>query len=279
MGSYDWASKAKQTGITSEHTLSVSGGTDKVKAYGSFGYLNQKGVEKGQSFKRFTMNTSVEIKPLRYFLMGITMNASYGDQNYGYNFAASVTGSGSYYSAMRGMIPWTVPYDENGDVVTTPFAYNNTLENPIDELKYTTNKRRNFRINGSAYAQLDFGKIWQPLDGLTYRIQFGPELQYYRLGIAYAKESINGKGNNVAQYNPYQNVAWVLDNLIYYNKTIAKDHHIGVTLLQSASKTHYESGFIKANVATSDELWYNTSSLADPLSYSTGLTEDHWHLT
>ena len=274
VGSYDWASKAKQTGITSEHTLSVSGGTDKVKAYGSFGYLNQKGVEKGQSFKRFTMNTSVEIKPLRYFLMGITMNASYGDQNYGYNFAASVTGSGSYYSAMRGMIPWTVPYDENGDVVTTPFAYNNTLENPIDELKYTTNKRRNFRINGSAYAQLDFGKIWQPLDGLTYRIQFGPELQYYRLGIAYAKESINGKGNNVAQYNPYQNVAWVLDNLIYYNKTIAKDHHIGVTLLQSASKTHYESGFIKANVATSDELWYNTSSLADPLSYSTGLTED-----
>lgn len=47
-----------------------------------------------------------------------------------------------------------------------------------------------------------------------------------------------------------------------------------MTLLQSASKTHYESGFIKANVATSDELWYNTSSLADPLSYSTGLTED-----
>ena len=274
VGSYDWASKAKQTGITTENTLNVSGGTDKMKAYASFGYLNQKGVEKGQSYSRFSFNTSVEIHPIPYFTMGMTMNASYGDQNYGYNFAKSVTGSGGYYSAMNSMIPWTVPYDSNGNLVTTPFAYNGTLENPIDELKYTTNKRRNFRINGSAFAQLDFGKIWAPLEGLSYRIQFGPELQYYRLGIAYAAKGINGSGNNVAQYNPSQNVAWTLDNLVYYNKTIAKDHHIGFTFLQSAEKSHYEYGNIKANVATAGELWYNTFSNADPLDYSTGLREE-----
>lgn len=274
IGSYDWADKAKQTGITSEHTLSVSGGTDKIKAYASFGYMNQKGVEKGQSFNRFTFNTSVEVKPLKYFTMGMTINASYGNQNYGYNFAKSVTGAGSYYSAMRTMIPWTVPYDEEGNTVRTPFPYNNTLENPIDELKYTTNKRRTFRVNGSAYAQLDFGKVWEPLDGLSYRIQFGPELKYHRLGIAYAADGINGSGNNVAQYSPNQSVAWTLDNLIYYNRTIAKDHHIGLTLLQSAEKSHYEYGNIKANVDTSRELWYNAHSLGDPLDYSTGLTED-----
>ncbi len=274
VGSYDWASQAKQTGVMSEHTLSVSGGTDKIKAYASFGYLNQKGVEKGQGFSRFTFNTNVEIKPLRYFTMGMTMNASYGDQNYGYNFAKSVTGAGSYYSAMRTMIPWTVPYDEDGNTVRTPFPYNNTLENPIDELQYTTNKRRTFRINGSAYGQVDFGQIWQPLDGLSYRIQFGPELRYYRLGIAYAADGINGSGNNVAQYNPTQSVAWTLDNLVYYNCTIAKDHHVGLTLLQSAEKSHYEYGNIKADVATPEELWYNTSSLGDPLIYATGLTED-----
>lgn len=274
VGSYDWTSAAKQTGITAEHTLSVSGGTDKIKAYASFGYLNQKGVEVGQKFSRFTMNTSVEIKPIKSFTMGITMNSSYGDQDYGYNYAKSVTGAGSYYSALRTMIPWTVPYDSDGNLVTTPFAYNATLENPIDEINYTTNKRKNFRINGSTYAQLDFGKIWEPLEGLSYRIQFGPELQYYRLGIAYAAEGINGSGNNVAQYTPYQRVAWTLDNLIYYNKTIAKDHQLGFTLLQSASKSHYETATLKANVATSEELWYNMSSNADPLQYSTGLTED-----
>lgn len=273
VGSYDWAGKGKQTGITTEHTLSVSGGTDKFRGYGSFGYLGQTGTQPGQSYKRFTFNTSIEANPLPYFTMGMTMNASYGDQNYGYNYAKSVTGAGDYYSALLGMLPWTVPYDADGNNIYNPWSYNVNIINPIDELKYTTNKRRNFRINGSVYSQVDFGKIWQPLEGLSYRIQFGPELQYYRLGQAFAADGVNGDGNNIALYNPYQRVAWTLDNLVYYNKTIAEDHKIGVTLLQSASDYHYETGTIKANVASAEELWYNTSSNGDPLQYSTGLTE------
>ena len=198
VGSYDWASHGKQTGITHEHTLSASGGTDKFKGYGSFGYLDQKGVQPGQSYQRFTLNTSFEARPVAPLTLGFTMNASYGTQNYGYNFSKSVTGPGDYYNALNSMIPWTVPYDSDGNYIRNPWAYNVNVINPIDELKYNTNKRTNFRINGSAYAQFDFGKVWKPLEGLQYRIQFGPELQYYRLGIANAADGINGDGNNVA---------------------------------------------------------------------------------
>lgn len=273
VGSYDWASHGKQTGITHEHTLSASGGTDKFKGYGSFGYLDQKGVQPGQSYQRFTLNTSFEARPVAPLTLGFTMNASYGTQNYGYNFSKSVTGPGDYYNALNSMIPWTVPYDSDGNYIRNPWAYNVNVINPIDELKYNTNKRTNFRINGSAYAQFDFGKVWKPLEGLQYRIQFGPELQYYRLGIANAADGINGDGRNIAQYNPSNKVSWTLDNLVYYNKTIAKNHRIGVTLLQSASKYHSENGNIKAYVASAEELWWNTSSLGNPQAYSTGLTE------
>ena len=272
VGSYDWESEGKRTGITHEHTLSASGGTDKFKGYGSFGYLEQKGVQPGQSYQRFTLNTSFEGKVLSYFTMGVTMNASYGTQEYGYNFTKSVTGSGDYYSALRGMIPWSVPYDADGNYIEYPTGDVN-IQNPIDELKYTKNQRKNFRISGSAYGQLNFGKIWEKLDGLTYRIQFGPELQYYRLGTANAAEGINGAGNNIAVYNPSQKVAWTLDNIINYNKTFADIHTIGITLLQSASDYHTESGNIRAYVATAEELWYNTKSNNNALDYSTGLTE------
>ena len=272
VGSYDWVSNGKQTGITQEHTISASGGTDKFKGYGSFGYLKQKGVQPGQNYQRFTVNTSFEGKPLPYFTLGTTVNASYGDQDYGYNFSKSVTGAGDYYSALRAMLPWTVPYDENGDYIRLPNGDVNII-NPINELQYNTNNRKNFRISGSVYAQLDFGKIWKPLEGLSYKIAFGPELQYYRLGVANAADGINGDGNNKAQYNPYQRVAWTLDNLIYYNKTINKIHNIGITLLQSASKSHYETGSMTANVASAQELWYNLSSNSDITAYSTGLTE------
>ena len=272
VGSYDWESEGKRTGIAHEHTLSASGGTDKFKGYASFGYLDEKGVMPGQSYQRFTFNTSFEGKMLPYFTMGMTMNASYGTQEYGYSFTKSTTGAGDYYNALRGMLPWSVPYDADGNYIEYPTGDVN-IQNPIDELKYTKNQRKNFRINGSVYGQLDFGKIWQPLDGLTYRIQFGPELQYYRAGTANAAEGINGAGRNQVVYNPYQRVAWTLDNIINYNKTIADIHTIGITLLQSASDYHFESGNIRANVATAEELWYNTKSNNDPTDYSTGLTE------
>lgn len=37
VGSYDWASHGKQTGITHEYTLSASGGSDRFKGYKSEG--------------------------------------------------------------------------------------------------------------------------------------------------------------------------------------------------------------------------------------------------
>lgn len=271
VGSYDWESAGKRTGIAHEHTLSASGGTDKFSGYGSFGYLNERGVMPGQSYQRFTFNTSFEGKVLPYFTMGVTMNASYGTQEYGYSFTKSTTGAGDYYNALRGMLPWSVPYDADGNFIEYPTGDVN-IQNPIDELNYTKNQRKNFRINGSAYGQINFGQIWNQLEGLSYRIQFGPELQYYRAGTANAAEGINGAGRNQIVYNPYQRVAWTLDNIVNYNRTFADIHNVGITLLQSASDFHYESGNIRANVATAQELWYNAHSNNDPTDYSTGLT-------
>ncbi len=273
VGSYDWASQGKQTGITHEHTLSASGGTEKMQGYGSFGYLKQKGTQPGQSYDRYTMKVSVDMKPTKWFSMGATINGSYAEQDYGYSFTKSVTGAGDYYSALQSMLPWTVPYDENGDYIRLPNGDVNII-NPINELEYNTNRRKTFRASGAVYGQLDFGQMWKPLEGLSYRLQFGPEFQYYTLGIANAAEGINGDGNNGVRYSPYHKVAWTLDNLIYYNRTFAKIHSVGITLMQSASKYHYEYADMRAtNVASADELWYNISSGGSLSSFGTSLTE------
>lgn len=272
VGSYDWASNGKQTGITHEHTLSASGGSDKFQGYVSFGYLNQKGTQPGQAYERYTMKTSFDVEPLEYFKMGASINGSYSDQDYGYNFSKSVTGAGDLYGALRSMLPWTVPYDENGEFIRNPNGDVNII-NPIREVDYNTNQRRTFRANASMYAQVDFGKIWKPLEGLSYRFQFGPEFQFYTLGLANAADGINGDGNNKAEYKNEQKRSWTLDNLIYYNKTF-KDHSLGITLMQSASAYHYEMGDMKSNnVASSKELWYNLYSGGSLSGFGTGLSE------
>src|SRR6185503_11439735 len=62
----DWRGMVKQQSITSDNTLSVSGGTDKIKAYGSFGYLNNKGTIKGQSFERYTTRANIDIAATKW---------------------------------------------------------------------------------------------------------------------------------------------------------------------------------------------------------------------
>ena len=91
--------------------------------------------------------------PVNWFKMGSSINASYSTQDYGYSFSKSVTGSGDFYSALRSMIPWTVPYDENGEYVRYPSGDVNII-NPIRELDYNTNQRRTFRASASCIRKL-----------------------------------------------------------------------------------------------------------------------------
>lgn len=273
VGGYDWVKDGKQTGVTHEHTVNVAGGTERFNGYASFGYLKQKGTQPGQAYERFTLRTSFEATPLEWFMFGAGVNASYGNQDYGYNFSKSTTGAGDYYGALQGMLPWTVPYDENGEYLRLPNGDVNII-NPIRELDYNTNNRKTFRVQANIYSEVNFGKIWAPLDGLRYRIQFGPEFRYYTVGIANAAEGINGDGNNRAQYNNDIRRAYTLDNLIYYHKTIADNHTIGLTLMQSASEYHAESGNMSAtNVASAEQLWYNLYSAGSLSGFGTGLTE------
>lgn len=267
VGSYDWADEGKQTGVSHEHTVSFSGGTEKFQGYGSFGYLNSEGVIPGQEYERYTMKTSFDAQALPYLKLGVSMLAAYGMQDYGYSFTKSTTGAGDYYGALQAMLPWTVPYDENGDYIRNPNGDVNII-NPIEELKYNTNRRNTFNINGNFYAEVNFGKIWSPLEGLTFRSQFSPEFKFYEVGTFNAKDGINGDGNNKASWNKQQLRHWVFDNIINYNKTFLDDHSIGLTLVQSAWKNHRDfQDNSSSNVAMTTELWYN---LGSSTSYTLG---------
>jgi TonB-linked SusC/RagA family outer membrane protein len=271
-GNFDWGSYGKQTGVSMNHSISASGGTEKFRGYGSFGYTRQQGTIKGQDFKRYTGKISIESN-LNWFKMGSSINGSWGDQDYGYSFTKSTTGAGDYYSALKAMLPWTVPYDEDGEYIEYPAAGDVNIINPINELNYCVNQRQTLRASGSFYGEIDFGGIYKPLAGLRFRSQFGPEFRYYRNGTFNDADGINGDGNNVAVYKDYRSYAWTLDNLVYYNRTFAEDHDLGITLMQSASASHSENYAMTAYVATSDELWYNMSSNGDIQSYGSGLTE------
>lgn len=274
VGEFDWGSVGRKDALSTEHTLSVSGGNEISQGYGSFGYLKQDATQPGQLYERFTSKISFEGSPTKWFTMGANLNLAYGDQDYGYHFSKSTTGAGDYYHALRGMLPWTVPYDEDGNYIRNPAAGDINIINPINELEHNTNQRQSLVGTGSFFSQIDFGNIFSPLKGLRYKMQFGPEYRHYRLGIANAAEGINGDGNNAVTYSPDRTIAWTLDNLIFYDREIGEEHRIGLTFLQSASSYNFESATLRAtDVYSPQELWYNISSGGFTGSYGTGLRE------
>src|SRR5690606_32142331 len=175
--SRDWTDYVTQQGVSNQYSLNVNGGSDKVKAYGSFGYLDNKGTVMGQRFRRFTGKVSVDITPVDWFAFGGSINGSHGIIDYGQSDAGrnSITNGGGLYESAKTIPAFTVPYDEEGNRIIYPGG-DDIVKTVIDELKYSDEERLSSRLFGSFYAQVDFSNLSPALEGLKYRVNFGPEL-------------------------------------------------------------------------------------------------------
>lgn len=267
----DWTDLVLQTGLTHEHTLSASGGTDKMRMHTSFGYLNQDGTQKGQDFERYNAKISADITPTKWFTLGASITGTWSIQNYGYA-TSNATGPGNLYFAAQAMLPYAVPFDSNGDRINMPGGDINIL-NPIGDDQYVINERTTLRTLGSFYAEIKF------MEGLRYRINFGPDFYNFRNGRFMDERSSNrGAGEpgstNYAQLNKNQRLSWTLDNLIYYDKTFNKEHNLGVTLLQSSSKYREETSSMTAsNLPWNSQLWNQLGSVSALDGFGSGLVE------
>ena len=281
---HDWVGDALQTGFINEHTVSASGGTDKMNGFGSFSYLNNKGTQHGQEYNRFTARMSLNITPVKWMTISMSMNASREKQNYGMSssYAPSSTNSkAGIYELYKAQYRWAMPYDEEGNRIKYPGG-DNTAYNPINEWEHNQSERETFRMLGSFSAQLHFGEMWAPLKGLEYKIAFGPDYRNYRQGDYIDTESAykfqNGSSNQ-ARWNSRRDFSWTLDNMITYNRLFAEKHNVGLTLLQTASEWNYETASMALSGLEQDMYKWNAMGSLDVTnkdngaSMSTGLTK------
>ncbi|PXY46605.1 SusC/RagA family TonB-linked outer membrane protein [Flavobacterium hydrophilum] len=271
----DWTKFVTRTGITQQHTIAVSGGTEKMKGYGSFGYTGSTGTLKGQSFKRYSGIANVDITPTNWFSMGANLNTSYSLNEYGQSNIGrtSVNGTTGIYNSARQNLPYAVPYDSNGNRIDFPGG-DNTIRTVVDEDKYSQDQRITLRAFGSFYGQIDLGKLIPVLDGLKYRLNFGPDITSYRDGAYLDGKSSATGGKSSASLIKAQTISYTLDNLLLYNKSFGK-HDLGLTFLQSKTVYNYEDSQMAANDIKNPENKWNALTPANVTlsNYSSSLIE------
>lgn len=274
----DWRGMVTQTGVTKNLNLSVSGGSDKVKSYASFGYLNNKGTQKGQSFVRYSANSNVDINAARWFSMGSNLNVSYSKQEFGQSTtgATTVGSSSTLYESARALFPYAVPYDSAGNRIFYPGG-DVAWKNVVNEWNLTQDQRTTLRAFGSIYGQVDFGAILPVLKGLKYRTNFGPDFSLYRDGTYIDPNSVISSGASSASLRKTQTFSYTLDHIINYNKSIGR-HDFGLTLLGTQTKYSLETNLISAKgIAFGSQRWNALSKNFIPagslLDYGSDLTE------
>lgn len=259
----NWTDMVTQTGITTEHVLSASGGSEKVNTYASLGYLDNTGTQKGQWYKRYTAKLTSNITPVPWFKMNANMNVSWSEQDYGMSTLNARSGSApdAIYGAAKQNFNFAVPYDENGNIVINPGGESG-IYTIIDEWNRSTQQSQTFRALGNFSATLDFGKMWKPFEGLSYKLNFGPDFRHWREGVyidgtSSLKVNANGSaGTNNASLKNRRDFSWTVDNMIMYDRTFATKHKVGVTLLQTASSHDIEESSMAAqNIPKPSFLW------------------------
>ncbi|MET3127822.1 TonB-linked SusC/RagA family outer membrane protein [Arcicella rosea] len=264
----DWVGMITQTSLTAQHTLSVSGGSEKMKAYGSFGYLDNQGTVKGQGYKRYSGKLSIDIKPTDWFTMGGTLNTAYSVQEFGQSTVGrnnNVNTAGLYESS-RAIFSYAVPFDATGKRVELPGG-DDAVKTIVNEENYSQDQRINLRAFGSFYSEFNFGGFTKALEGLKFRVNFGPDISVNRDGVYLDANSVVRTGSSYAALIKDQTMSYTLDNMLTYNKTLNNKHQIGITALQTQTRYDYEQSSMGAdNVPFSSQKWNALSTSNLPLT-------------
>ncbi len=270
---YDWLDAATRQGISQNHQVSLTSGTDVSRLSISLSYYNQQGVQKDQDYKRYNASINGDISPNKWLTLGTSILTSMSLQNYGILPPnTSNTGSKDLYSRATDQFPFAFPTDSSGAWIRNAGG-NINLWNPLIDITQVKNERRTSAVMTSLFSEIKFTP-W-----LKYRINFGVQYRHFRNGAWTGPDATNHLTNrpNTAGYSSEENFSWVVENLLFFNKTFAEKHAVGVTLLQSSQKSRRE------NIATSVSstvvpisLFYDLSSNLNgrPDGYSTGFTEN-----
>lgn len=248
--SYDWQNNVGlRNGATENHSISVTGGTDKIRSSFNLGYFKQTGIEWGRDYTRYTVGTSVDFKPAKFINFGASMN---------YIHAITNSSTSSYANA-SGMIPLTEPYDTTGAWVMFPNK-DQQIVNAINDRNSVFDETKANRVFGNIYGELTLYK------GLKFKSMFGLDTRTSVRGTFNgAKSSIRLGGAASASQTNNRASSWVYDNILTYSTKIKSDHSINVTLLQELQSLNRSSSLTMSaqNLIFEEQKWYSLNRNTD----------------
>jgi len=271
----DWVDLITQDAVQQNHTVAVSGGSEKTSYNFSAAYLEEGGLTNHTDYERLSLNAGVESQISDNVKVGFTSYITQSDRNWGSTEALR--------SALRSRPTGTVFFD---DIVEPnkrdtnfgpvgPYAFfmgidDSQVINPLIEIDPQNFQRRQKAnsILANVFAEIKLA------DGLKFKTSYSAYETTAREGDYRGTFTKSQKGSNNPKVNTWNDKTsnYTLDNTLNYNKTFGK-HRIDATALFSIFEQYDEYMQIQVEDLAYRSLWHNTGSGATIKAYNTDLIE------
>lgn len=204
----DWQDEIFRTAALTEHSVGLSGGTDKVLYQASTTYTNQDGIMEAYNYKRIIVRLGLEEKIGNWLRLGQAIN-------YQYNMSSGNTASFTEALRMPTYSPVYDPANLGGFAKVTSADDLNDTFNPLTSVRLSERKSRNSLTFGQFFGEASI------LPGLKFRTQLSIDLSN---SSSYNYRQANANGNLVnpnsieESYGYYINP--LIENYFTYAKTI-----------------------------------------------------------
>ncbi len=234
--------------------FSVSGGKKEAKYYISGSYTGDEGIMINSKYDKFNMRAKLDAMLSSKVDVGLNIAPSYSKREApSTNFidfyrtyswlpvrhtaaTSAITGQpiGSYAHGRHfNNKDYTIIDEEGNETVVTANPWGTANNNPRSIMDNETRFTDDYRINTSAYININLAK------GLTFKSTNGFYIRYQRADLYHNKGAKGDKDENYARYSNMLIVDLLSENILNYNKTIGK-HDFNVMLGYTANKVKRE---------------------------------------
>ena len=230
--STDWWDIIMRNGRTTKYSLSMSGDAGKAKVYTSISYLDKKGLQIHNDFRRYNARINVTYNIKKNLKLTTKADGSWGQQHF---YSETGFGSEILQYAIAGITPYdeesghyggAMAYGEDVSIINPLALYNNSIsENNKKQMNLSANlnwkpaKGLTLQANGALlYNNTFLKKAAQPVQ--AYNFQSSTEIDYWYI------PANEGVYNNTSESYKTQ---W--DIRATYDKTIKKGHQLKATAI------------------------------------------------
>jgi len=258
----DWQDAIERSGVTQNHQLSASGGTESVKYFISGNFTDQNGFVKFTGYRVYSARANVEVSPAKNLKFGVNIAPTYSITT-----DPGVEGKDAIFHQTLSMSPVQETASglfpnigQNGQ-----YLWSNTTNSPLGKLTYWKGETKRYRTLGTVYGEYEI------IPGLNFRTSVNFDntdnnassyVPYTATGTLTSRTFDPVSNSNLTKgtsgsYNSFRRQTFVNENTLTYNKTFNKAHDLNILIGQSYNTDRIDrvtessnGGFTNASVET-----------------------------